>query len=552
MASAKTRDMTGEHFGRNQETPIGGSKSIGHGWLRSPAWIAAALAAAVFLSLSARREARAQTITFTVLHSFTGGTNDGAYPSTDLVRDSSGNQYGATAYGGPANKGTVFKIDTDGVFRVIHSFNGIDGAFPAGDLILDSSGNLYGTTARGGTAEDGTVFKINAAGDETVLYNFSGGADGEQPVASLVWDSSGNLCGTTSRGGTAGNGTVFQIKADGSNFRVLHNFLGGFDGASPHAGLVRDASGNLYGTTYFGGSANKGIVFKIDTDGTFSVIHSFSGIDGANPASDLIFDPSGDLYGTTACGGYSIIVYSGYEGWGTVYKVSPDGSNFIVLHDFLGGLDGASPYAGLVRDSSGNLYGTTTEGGTEASGTVFKIDVANNFSVIHNFFWNDGARPAADLVLDALGNLYGTTSYSYGELGQYGTAFKIAYSFPFSSFSAKLDISTGPPPQFQLQAFFTLGTGAPAIDPVTQGLTLTIGTCTMTIPPGSFHQTKKGWWVYEGMRGGVALEVRISQRGANPYELQMEGSGADLAPLANPVTVSLALGNNNGATQAPQ
>ena len=556
MLSAKRRDMAGDHFGRNRKAKIATSRRFNHDWLRRSACKAAAVAAAIFLSLGTDQQTHAQTVNFTVIHSFSG--TDGTYPESELVRDASGNLYGTTSHGGDpgcySGCGTVFKIDPFGKEAILHYFTGgTDGANPYAGLVRDTSGNLYGTTSSGGTSNDGTVFKIDAVGKESVLHSFNG-ADGALPSAGLVLDASGNLYGTTAEGGSSacdgvGCGTVFMINSSG-NFTIVHYFTGGTDGTRPLAGLVIDSSGNLYGTTEGGGSGcygyGCGTVFKIDAEGNESVLHSFSydnnGTDGMLPHAGLVLDSSGNLYGTTFVGGSM--------GSGTVFKIDAEGDES-VLHSLNGLADGAYPIAGLTIDAAGNLYGAATNGGSAGAGNVFRVDPSGNETVIHNFTGGaDGASPSAGLVLDASGNLYGAASFG-GPAG-YGTVFKISFPVPFSSFSAKLNIVAGPPPGFQLQAFFTPGTGASAIDPVADGMTLTVGTYTVTIPPSSFHQTRKGWWVYEGKINGVSLDVRISQRGVNPYELQFEASGVDLTSLTNPVTIRLALGNNYGTTQANQ
>ena len=540
MPAAMTRNMAVVH--------LRGSRS--HGWLRQSAWMATTVAALMFLSLNGGQKACAQTVTFTVIHHFTG--TDGVGPMGVLVMDTSGNLYGTTNEGGAAGFGTVFKIDPSGDETVLHDFTGgTDGRGTLAGVVRDASGNLYGTTWGGGSSGYGTVFKIDFSGNFGVLHSFNG-ADGAWP-AGLVQDALGNLYGTTEYGGSGNYGTIFKISPSGIAM-VIHHFTGGSDGASP-SGLVMDSSGSLYATSSGGGSAGRGTVFKIDAAGNESVLYSFSGADGV-PTGALVLDTSGNLYGATVDGGA--------EGFGTVFKIDASG-NESVLHSFheTGGVDGSAPNGGLVLDDSGNLYGTTSMGGTGlwGRGTVFRIDSSGNETVLHNFIGeSDGVCPQAGLMWDAAGNLYGPATAG-GSAG-YGTVFKISFPVPFSSFDAKLNIAAGSRRGFDLQAFFTpgadlhapilQGTGSGPIDPVAQGMTLAVGTYTVTIPPSSFHQTKKGWWVYEGKINGVSLDVRISQRGVNPYELQFETSGVDLTSLPNPVTVTLTLGNNNGTTEVNQ
>ena len=354
-----------------------------------------------------------------VLYSFATGS-DGQNPAAGLIMDGSGNLYGTTYNGGTNGVGTVFKITPTGTESVLYSFGtGLDGQAPYAGLIMDVSGNLYGTTPSGGTNGVGTVFKINPAGTESVLYSFGTGSDGQNPNAGLIMDLSGNLYGTTYNGGTNGTtsyGTVFKITAAGAE-SVLHSFGTGSDGMAPAAGLFMDGSGNLYGTTVNGGTHGYGTVFTITAAGSESVLYSFgtaSG-DGQYPHAGLIMDGSGNLYGTTPSGGTI--------GVGTVFKITPTGTESL-LHSFGTGSDGQAPSAGLIMDLSGNLYGTTSVGGTNGFGTVFKISAAGTESVLYSFATGlDGRNPVAGLIMDVSGNLYGTTEL--GGTNGVGTVFKI-------------------------------------------------------------------------------------------------------------------------------
>src|SRR5215467_9688355 len=199
-----------------------------------------------------------------------------------------------------------------------------------------------------------------------LLYSFHK-TDGEEPEAGLILDASGNLYGTTYLGGASGFGTVFKLDPAG-NETVLHSFDGPVEGASPLGGLVMDAVGNLYGTTFVYGSGGYGTVFRVGKNGKVKVLHSFSGFpDGRNPTGDLIMDPSGNLYGITLQGGASGIsgcADAGSSGCGTVFEMKRDGSE-VILHSFTGPPDGTNPQGGLLRDANGNLYGTTYVGGSE-------------------------------------------------------------------------------------------------------------------------------------------------------------------------------------------
>ncbi|MBZ5538963.1 MAG: hypothetical protein LAN61_00440 [Acidobacteriia bacterium] len=366
----------------------------------------------------------AQAQTYNVLYSFTGGA-DGAYPYAPLVLDETGNLYGTTEYGGTYQQGAVFKLDSSGTETVLHSFkvSGTgDGQYPFAGLMLDEAGNLYGTTQFGGTFGKGTVFKVDTSGKETVLYSFTGGADGANPRAGLVQDGRGNLYSTTYNGGSGscvvGCGIVFKLDVIRNEEKVLYTFTGGADGSNP-SGVILDKAGNLYGTTLNYGSSGYGTVFKLSKSGKETVLYSFTGgTDGSYPYADLVLDERGNLYGTTQ-GGIG----------GNVFKLGRSGK-LTVLHSFTGSGDGAQPFAGLALDEAGNLYGTTYWGGVSNAGTIFKVDANGGESVLHSFTGGtDGAFPYAGLVQDAVGNLFGTTIYgggaSPGGASGFGTVFKL-------------------------------------------------------------------------------------------------------------------------------
>jgi uncharacterized repeat protein (TIGR03803 family) len=383
--------------------------------------IKSGLALVGFLALLSVLVPAAPAQTFTLLYQLRSGPG-GINPYAGVVRDANGNLYGTTYNDGAFAAGTVFRISPVGKEKVLHSFGQTegDGAFPSyGTLASDSSGNLYGTTYVGGIKGQlccGTIFKVTAAGKETILYRFTGDNGDGFPQASVVRDSAGNLYGTTRNGGTSNAGTVFKLDPSGTK-TVLYSFTGSADGGEPVAGVVLDAKGNLYGTTPQGGSSFAGTVFKVDPTGEETVLYNFTGSDdGGTPEAGVIRDTQGDLYGTTNLGGA--------VGVGTVFKVDTRG-NETVLHIFSGRADGWLPSnASLVRDSAGNLYGTTPQGGSNDFGVVFKIDTKGNETVLHTFSGGDGNIPYGTLVLDKAGNLYGTT-YEGGAYGG-GVVFKIA------------------------------------------------------------------------------------------------------------------------------
>ena len=396
------------------------------------AWTRSALTMAVLCLLLMGGFQPAEAQTETVLYSFCAQTGcpDGSNPRADLVMDTAGNLYGTTLYGGTSSVGTVFELSPSGTETVLHSFaaSHTDGHYPYAGLLMDTTGNLYGTAQSGGAKGLGTVFKRSPNGTETLLYSFcvlAACADGYHPRAGLIMDTKGNLYGTAFDGGAYDAGAVFELSPSGTE-TVLHSFCqqtGCPDGYYPQAGLVMDTNGNLYGTTLYNGAYGGGTVFKISSDGTATTFYNFCTATGCKngryPQAGLILDTNGNLYGTTFGGGA--------HGQGTVFELSPGGAE-TVLHSFCartGCSDGSHPRADLVMDTAGDLYGTTYYGGTNSVGTVFKLSPNGTETVLHSFAANgsDGTHPYAGLVMDAMGNLYGTT-YSGGANG-YGTVFKV-------------------------------------------------------------------------------------------------------------------------------
>jgi uncharacterized repeat protein (TIGR03803 family) len=357
------------------------------------------------------------SVVLTSLHSFGLVTNaSGGWRNSNsgLVQGTDGNFYGTTENGGTNNQGTVFKISAYGNFTRLYSFTGgYDGGSTYAGLVQGSDGYFYGTTPVGGTNGYGTVFRISTNGNFTSLYSFSGGNDGHGPRAGLAQGGDGNFYGTTSGYGLNDYGTVFKISASGT-LTTLHSFTGN-NGESPEAGLVQGADGYFYGTSVEGGTNNQGTVFKISANGTFGSLYSFTGgNDGAYPQAGLVQNSDGYFYGTTSGGGTN--------SHGTVFKISTNGT-LTSLHSFTGS-DGAQPLGGLVRYSDGYFYGTTWVGGTNDQGTVFRISTNGNFTSIYLFTGGgDGGAPVAGLVHASGGGFYGTTSG--GGASRSGTVFRL-------------------------------------------------------------------------------------------------------------------------------
>ncbi len=419
--------------------------------LRAALHPVAALAIVSLLILATAPPAPAQT--FEVIHSFTGGA-DGAGATGGLTIDAAGNLYGTTAGAGfPCGSqcGNVFKMKLEGqswvVIPLYQFTEGSDGTTPEATVVFGPDGALYGTTTYGGTSCPssqngcGTVFRLAPQSHscaaafcpwtESVLHSFVGGSnDGALPRAKVAFDPTGNLFGTTYQGGvytancnSGANwcGTIFELTHSNGSWTesVPYFFTGGNDGANPVAALTPDAAGNLYGEASVNGAYGAGTLFQLAPSGSgwgFNILHSFHNNVGY-PLGDLIFDPAGNLYGTTDFG---------INGGGSVWEASPSGGgwNFSILYSLSGFLQNG-PYAGVVRDSAGNLYGTALGLGQYNCGIVFELTPSTGgytYTLLHEFTCEtDGADPTGDLVLDAQGNLYGTAgggAYGWGVVWQ--------------------------------------------------------------------------------------------------------------------------------------
>jgi uncharacterized repeat protein (TIGR03803 family) len=431
---------------------------------RRVAKCALALAIALLSTFLVSQSVEAQV--YSIVYSFTGVNGIG--PGSSLAQDTAGNLYGVSPYGDGqgcySGCGAVYKLDPTGRFTVLYTFQGKpDVANPEG-VILDAKGNLYGTTQGGGSSNSqacgsgcGAVFKLATTGEETILHSFAGPpGDGMFPYAGAIRDARGNLYGTTLYGGAysafgnPGEGTIFKVTAAGKE-TVLYDFTGQADGGMPWASLLL-RNGVLYGTTSRGGTGPCGDIFGNGCGTVFrlegkkeTVLYSFNNkSDGGYPLASLISDKAGNLYGTTAYGGDLKCVQPPVKlipsskppieqppsGCGTVFKISPTGKE-TVLYTFTGTTDGSEPGTALTMDSAGNLYGSTSFGGDptcgytgngySGCGTIFKIDTAGTFSVLHAFSGPDGAYPG-DLIQDHEGNLYAP---AFGGPANAGIIFKL-------------------------------------------------------------------------------------------------------------------------------
>jgi len=320
----------------------------------------------------------------TPLHAFTGGTEGALIDSSGgVVRDQGGNLYGTAPYGGDPDCpvpggggcGVVYKIDSQGTYSVIHTFNGADGFTPYQGLLLGSDGYLYDTTFQGGGDGCGgfgcgVVFKMDRQGNEAFLHSFQETSEWSLPSSfgTPARDNEGNLYVTTTDGS---QGFVLKVDPQG-NETDLYPFTGGADGGDPPSGVVLDGAGNVYGPTSSGGTNGRGVIFKVDAMGNETVLYSFTGAaDSGTPYGHLIRDAHGNLYGTT------------FSHSGVIYKLYP-GGHLTVLYTFQGSTDGGHPYSGLFRDRNGNLYGTASDGGDlgcnngHGCGVVFELSACSS------------------------------------------------------------------------------------------------------------------------------------------------------------------------------
>jgi uncharacterized repeat protein (TIGR03803 family) len=345
--------------------------------------------------------------TYSILARFDG--KNGSAPASSVILDANGNLYGTTSYG-PKRLGTIFKLTPQGMIQTLLHFSRNTGNNPVSGLVWGKDGNLYGTTRFGGKSPDGnngdgTIYKLTPGGQYSLLHVFSH-PDGRDPGPSLLLANDGNFYGVTTLGGT-----IYRINSNG-NFKVLYQLSGHkkLEGDHPSSSLIQAKDGFLYGTTDYGGkyNYNLGTIFKISLDGNFSTIWHFNDKklkDGRIPRGGLVEGSDGNLYGTTREGGN--------HGYGTIFKITPNGNLTTLFH--FNGQNGRYPQTALIEGNKGTFYGTTFYGGNSnqcsyGCGTLFKVTSDGTLTTLINFDGENGSYPAGNLTKDRKGNIYGTTS----------------------------------------------------------------------------------------------------------------------------------------------
>ncbi len=369
--------------------------------------------------------------TMAALYSFTGG-NDGGVPN-GLVQGTNGLLYGTTQNGGMYGDGTIFSLSTNGILTTLVSFDGTNGATPWDSLTQGTNGSFYGTTQLGGSNSAGTVFSMTSDGALTSIYSFASNINGINPSNALAPGLDGNFYGSAQNSSGSGDGIIFKM-TPGGLLTNLYSFIGSSNGTTPAGELAQGTDGNFYGMTGHGGAHSVGNVFKMTPGGLLTNLYSFTGgTDGYVPSGQLVQGTDGNFYGVTRRN-----ALQGNFLYGTIFKITPGGAltTLYALNPFVVYTDGAYPYAGLIQGSDGNFYGTTSEGYditvngvtyNNGNGTVFQITPAGTLATLTALNGSDdGAYPEAALVEGSDGSLYGTTT-SGGPDGQ-GTIFRITFT----------------------------------------------------------------------------------------------------------------------------
>ncbi len=392
-------------------------------WPKRTGTYIVAMGLLLMFAVATRQPADAQT--YSVLYTFTGG-NDGGDPYSNVIRDSAGNLYGTAAIGGGDGScnsgfgcGVLFKLSPSGTETVLHVFGeGTDGQMPKASLFKDAHGNIYGTTSAGGTLGFGTVYKLDTSGTVTTIFNFSG-ANGSD-AQGVVVDASGTIYGSTLSGGDPAKsgkltgGVLYKLTQTGVQtiLRTFEQRPG--DGYFPFGVPLLDGAGNIYATTSEGGQSHAGTVYRYNSSDVVTQIFLAGQPGPFQPQGGLVFDGDGYLYGPS---------YGGSPLGGQIFRV--DGRGHVTTFSNFGvpSVNGDVPNASLIFDSAGNIYGTSSTGGSTNGGVVFKVDTSGNETVLYDFAdAANGQTPVSGLTIDSAGNLYGTTvSGGFG----HGVVFKI-------------------------------------------------------------------------------------------------------------------------------
>ena len=350
--------------------------------------------------------------TATTLVSFSGG--DGSDPVGALYEDAAGDLFGTTETGGSANDGTVFEVSAGShALTTVVNFTGSNGAYPQAGLVANSAGDLFGTTSSGGSANAGSIFELSAGTHALTTLVSCNASTGYGPNSSVILDSAGDIFGTTGAGGTSDYGTVYEVVAGAHTLTTLLNF-GPSNGDDPVGNIVMDSAGDIFGASQFGAAGLVGQVYELAA-GTHAFTSLASFTDNIYPLAGLVMDSAGDLFGTVVGGNYSTS--------GMVYEVAAGTHALTTLATF-SGANGENPQCTLVEDAAGDLFGTTPDGGTLSGGTVFEVAAGTHALTTLVDFNGGGSQPWGSVVEDSAGDLFGTTVYggSYGN----GTVFEVA------------------------------------------------------------------------------------------------------------------------------
>ncbi len=431
----------------------------------------------------------------TPLYSFARSAN-GINPTAGLIRGTDGNFYGTTSAGGTAGLGTVFQLTPTGGYTTLHSFTGAngDGARPQAALLRGRDGNFYGTTRDGGVSNSGTVFRLDGTGAYTVLYSFEADfsvMDGTHPLTALIQGSDGNFYGTTLAGGSHNGGTAYQLTPDGKE-TVLYSFpllKGGAAQGPAYASLVQAGDGNFYCTT------QTGRIFQLTPAGGLKQIYGFSGYDDGSSANALTLGPDGNLYGTTPDGG-------GQSYAGTIFRLTTSGEMTVLYAFSHYAGDGAYPHAQLSLGSDGNFYGTTSRGGANDDGLLFKITPSGTLTNLYSFTTPNVST--ATLVEGIDGKFYGTSSGG-APGGQAYAVDPVGSSTVFYTFN---DFSTD---GFQPNAGLALGNDGNLYGTTSQGGTAGLGTVFRFTPAGALTTL----YSFTGTNGDGSAPVSAPVQGSD-------------------------------------